>query len=456
MPTVLIITGVLMGLGFVALGAIVGQYTLAKDSIYTANALQAAEAGVEQSVDQINQSDTFAGYPGGATLYNNTTQGYGEFVTTIANSPDDSNAKIITSTGYAYHYGQTTNPVATRKIKVTIVGTQATGFSVLTGAGGLILSGSGNIASGVVYSNGPIALSGGTFIGSQNNPLTVYSANDQCPTGAAPGPTYPMVCTDSTQPITWASSTNKIYGTVCATGQTNSANIYPGNGGAGLQTGCTASVEPTPKYDRAGQIAAVTSTLPSTDTSVNGCSTWTNPNGFARSWPGNLEITGNVDISGSCNITVNGDVYITGNLKLEGNSYLRVNSTTRPHILVDGTITVTNSAHVVPDGTIAPDFYTFKSSAACSPACTSLSGTDLKTSQALETVSVGGSTQINGSSFYAMWSKAHVTASGGVGALFGQTILLDGSGSVTFGTQLGTGSKTWTISSYQIIPNGSP
>ena len=75
----------------------------------------------------------------------------------------------------------------------------------------------------------------------------------------------PSLCA-GVQPISLAQSTN-IYGTVCATGQTSTGpnnNIQPGNGGQGLVVGCTAPSVSPPSYDRAGQIAAVTTTSGST------------------------------------------------------------------------------------------------------------------------------------------------------------------------------------------------
>ncbi len=464
LPTVLIITAVLMGIGFVLLSAITGQYTLASDSVYTDNALQTAEAGVEQSVDQLNQSDSFSGYSAPQTLFNNALQGYGVFTTTVANSPDDSNAKVIVSTGTVYHYGQTTNPVSTRKVKVTVVGTQSQGYSVLTGPGGLILSGSGSITNSQVYVNGTITLTGAASIGTQNQPLNVDAANYACP--ATGGATWPQLCT-TTQPISMAQSTH-IYGTVCATGQTSTGpnnNIQPGNGGSGLQVGCTAPQVSPPTYDRLAQINAVTTTGVGSNITYD-CSQWQSPNGFVRTWPANLKLTGNVNLASSCDLTVTGNVYITGNLTIGGSTHLRVaNSlgTTRPVIMVDGTINTGGSITPVANSSgTGVEFISFKSSKSCTVAttvatyCSAITGNDLFTSQSQTTVTVGGGGPgLAGFVFDSYWGTVVVTGSGNIGAAIGQVVNMSGSGTVTFGTQIGAGSKTWTISSYQIIPNGS-
>lgn len=453
--SVLILATILMLIGFSLISAITGQYRLASDDVYAVNAMQAAEAGVEQSVEQLNQNDSFGGYPTAQTLFNNQTQGFGKFVTTITASPDDTNAKIITSTGSVYHYGQTTKPVGTRKIKVTVVGTSSGGYSVHTGPGGLILSGSANITNSDVYVNGFIQLSGSAKIGTASNPLNVFVANDQCPTGASPGASYPTVCTNGTQPISLAFST-AIYGSVCATGQTSAGpnnNIKTGNGGQGLEAGCTAPVVSPPFYDRAAQIAAVATTKASTDSTIS-CS-----GSQTKSWPANLKITGNVSIGNSCDLTINGNVYITGSLSIGGAAKIHVANSlgaNRPYIITDGTIDVGGSAAMIANSSgTGIEFISFKTTASCNPNCTSLSGNDLKTSQGTQTVSVGGAVNLAGMIFYSYWGKITLSGSGNVGAAAGQTVDMSGAGTVVFGTELSSGVRTWTITSYQQLPNSS-
>jgi hypothetical protein len=42
-----------------------------------------------------------------------------------------------------------------------------------------------------------------------------------------------------------------------------------------------------------------------------------------------------------------------------------------------------------------------------------------------------------------------IYGSGNVGSAVGQTVDLSGAGTITFGTKLSSGAKTWTITSYQ-------
>lgn len=438
----------LTSIGLAIAGLVTEQYQHTKFQEYDNNASLVAEAGVEQSVYELNAGDSFNGYSSPQVFFNNGTQGEGSFTSTVTTNSDGS--KTIVSTGEIYQPNNPSNPFVTRSIKVTVVGTGSTGYSVLSGPGGLILSGSANITNSNVYVGGTITLTGAAKIGTASQPLTVDAANDACPTGSNPGSTYPQVCSNGSQPISLAYSTN-IYGTVCATGQTSTGpnnNIQGGNGGSGLQAGCTAPTVTQATYNRAAQIAAVTTTgSGSSNTYV--C----NSSPFNRTWPANLELTGNVSIGGSCNVTIDGNVYISGNLSIGGASRITVAAsagTTRPVVIVDGTITVGGSAAMIANSSgTGIEFISFKSAASCSPSCTSLTGNNLYNSQSLQTVSVGGAVNVPGMIFDAYWGEVAISGSGNVGAAEGQTVNLSGAGTVVFGTELSSGSETWTITSYQ-------
>ncbi|HJQ09371.1 MAG TPA: hypothetical protein VJ836_07895 [Candidatus Saccharimonadales bacterium] len=428
----------------------IGQHTITNRNLFAANALMAAEAGIEQSLHQLNQDDAFVGYTTEQEFFDNAIQGRGVYTTVVADTAD-TNAKTITATGKTYRQSSPTTPVSTRIVKVTVVGTESEGYSVMSGPGGLILGGSANITNSDVYVNGTITLTGAARIGTNSQPLSVNVANQACPTGASPGPTYPQVCS-SGQPISMEWSTN-IYGSVCATGQTSTGpnnNIKPGVGGQGLIAGCVAPPVSQPSYDRAAHIASMTTTAAGNSNTYT-CQSWP----FNRTWPDGLRLNGNVTIGGSCNVTINGDAYITGNLTINGAARVTVaNSmgTTRPVIVVDGTITTGGSAQIITNSSgTGIYFISFRSSASCNPNCTSLSGNDLKTSQNLLTVDVGGAVNLPGMLFQAYWGRLRLAGSGNIGSAAGQTVDLSGAGTITFGTELSTGSKTWTITSYQQV-----
>lgn len=452
--SVIIAFSALMIVGFALLYATTSQNVLTHNNVYNDNALLTAEAGVEQSLQQLNTDDNFGGYPSEQQFFNNQTQGRGVYTTTVEDNPSDSNAKVITSTGKIYRYNDATKLVSTRIVRVTAVGTGSQGYSVHTGPGGLILSGSAAITNSSVYVGGKLTLNGAAKIGTYSQPLTVDVANNACPEGNDPGPTYPTTCTSS-EPISLAHSTN-IYGTVCATGQTSTGpnnNIQGGSTGEGLKTGCTAPPTSPPTYDRDAQIAAVTTTAAGNNNAYV-CQSWP----FNRTWPANLKLTGNVNIASSCNVIIKGNVYITGNLSIGGAAKITVDEsvgTTRPVVIVDGTITVGGSAQLIANSSgTGIEFISFKSTASCSPDCASLSGTDLAQSSQTQTVSIGGAANVPGMIFDAYWGKIKVAGSGNVGSAVGQTVDMSGAGTVTFGTTLSSGARTWTITSYQELhPN---
>lgn len=447
---ILIITIIITIIALSLTDLVATQYAHTKRSTFVANAELLAETGIEQSLYQLNQSSDFTGYTTPQTFFNSDIQGKGVYTTTVTDIAG-SNAKTIVSVGKIYRTNNLSTPVNTKTVKVTVVGTGSDGYSVQSGPGGLILTGSANITNSDVFVNGTITLSGAAKIGTSSQPVKVDVANMACPT--AGGSTYPQVCT-TTQPISMSYSTN-IYGSVCATGQTGygpnpNKNIQPGTGGDGLKVGCVANPTSTPTYDRAAHIARMTTTASGTSNTYT-CQSWP----FNRTWPANLKLTGNVTINGSCNIVIKGDAYITGNLTIGGAAKITVDNsvgTTRPVVVVDGAISVGGSGQLIANGSgTGIQFISYKTNASCNPSCTSLTGSELKNSQGLETVTVGGAVNLPGMVFQSYWGKASISGSGNLGAAIGQTVDMSGAGTVTFGTKLSSGQRTWTITSYQQV-----
>lgn len=459
--SIVLVAGILMVIGVALISATTGQYKVTRNNTFVANSLLVAEAGVEQTVKQLNTDDNFAGYNSEQVFFDNTTQGRGVFTTSITNSPSSQNAKTITSTGKVYR-PNSTKPVSTRIVKVTAVGTQSQSYSVQSGPGGLILGGAARITNSDVYVNGKIQMNGGSQIGTDTKPANVFVANNACPAGG--GATYPSLCV-GTQPISipdWGSVA--IIGTTCATGQTqskfpnsqynnNPAQIRAGSGGgSGLRVGCSAPQVNHPTYNRNAHIANVATTRASNDSSVD-CTQYSHAQNFDRTWPANLRINGNTNVGSSCNLVITGNVYISGNLTLGGAARITVADsvgTTRPVVIVDGTINAGEAAQLIANSSgTGIEFISFRSTASCNPNCTNLSGNELKTSSEATTVTIGGGASLPGMLFNAYWGRIVVTGAGNVGSVVGQTIDMSGAGTVTFGTTLSSGSSTWTISSYQ-------
>lgn len=453
MAAALLITVIITAIGVSLTEIVVTQYSHTKRSTFVANSLLVAEAGIEKSLAEMNNDENFTGFSTPQEFFSSENQGKGTYTSVVENLGSES-TKVITSTGKVYRLNDLNNPVSTRVVKVTIVGTESEGYSVFTGPGGLLMSGSANITNSDVYVNGFITLSGAAKIGTFNQPVNVNVAHMSCPPGSAPGSSYPLVCgSGQGQPISLAYSTN-IYGTVCATNQTSvgpNNNIQGGSTGLGLQVGCVAPVVSQPDYDRAAHIASVTTTA-NANSSTYQCNGVRTPTLVS-----NLRLNGNYSTGGSCTATLSGNLYITGDLTIGGASKLKVAEsagTTRPVVLVDGTINVGGSAQLIANsqGT-GIQFISFKSSASCNPGCTSVTGNELKTSQNLLTVDVGGAANLPGMIFQAYWGKVRIAGSGNVGAAIGQTVDLNGAGTVTFGTKLATGNKIWTVTSYQQVFN---
>lgn len=436
----------LSAVGFSIAQLVTLQYQHTTREAYTQNGELVAEAGIEQSVRQLNTDDAFAGYTATQTFFSNTVQGKGTFTTTVTTNADGT-SKTVVSTGLIYRKTTDTTPYITRKVRATVVGTASGGYSVSTGPGGLILSGSASVTNSNVYVNGTITMTGASNIGTQQNPVTVNVGNFACPAGANPGSTYPSLCS-SGQPISMDYSTH-IYGTVCATGQTSTGpnnNIQGGNGGAGLQSGCTAPAVGQPVYNRQGIISGVTTTASGTS------GTYACSGVKSITLPANVELTGsNISWGASCTITISGNVYIPGNLTIGGAVKIKVADSVgsvRPIIVVDGTISVGGSASIAANSSgTGTDFVSFKN-ATGDPSATP-TGTVLYNSQSQQNIVVGGAANTAGMVFDAYWSEVVLNGSGNVGAAAGQTVNLSGAGTVIFGTILSSGSKTWSISSYQ-------
>lgn len=452
---VVLVTVVIVGmiLTFIAMSLAdvsIKQYRRTTDNLFDTNALLVAEAGIERSVYQLNTDNDFEGYTTEQQFFNNSIQGRGTYQTFVTNG--ENNEKLITSIGKVYSINGGASVVSSRKIRVSLVGTTSEGYSVYTGPGGLILGGSANISNSEIYVNGYITMSGSAQIGTNSKPLNINVANRRCPLGTNPGASYPQVCGSGNQPISISGSA-KMYGSVCATGQTSSNRIYPGVDGEGLISGCETSANVTqPPYDRAAHISRM-SPLSGYDASS---STYSCGGSQTKTWPANLRLNGNVTIGASCKLTINGDIYITGDLTIQGSAQIRVKDglTTQPVIVVDGKVNSGGSGSLIANSEgIGFRVISFKSAASCGAGCTNVTGTDLYNSQNLETIKVDGSASLAGMIFQAYWGKVTLTGSGNLGSVIGQTVELNGSGTVVFGLSLSSGVSTWTIRSYQQLYN---
>ena len=405
------------------------------DQQHTAAQL-AADAGADYAVQQFSLDNNWTSTGGEIEL-----QDDGKLRTTYeASISGDDTVKTIAVTGYTYRSASPTAVERSVSINVDLRPVNSGSYSVISGAGGLIMSNSSKIVGGDVLINGSISLSNSAQIGLSTTPVNVQVAHQICPN--PPNATYPRVCNsgENGQPIT-LNNNSHIYGTVKATNQTNGS----GMSNPGLVSG-TVAPQDLPTYDRNAQKAAVTTTITS---AAGSCS------GGTKTWLANTKITGNVSISNGCRVTVEGNVWITGNLSLSNSSQMVVANTlgaTRPNIMVDGSsgATLSNSSQMLSNTTgTGFEIFTFYSTASCSPDCATVTGTDLANSRTRTTISLNNSSAAPNTILYAYWTQVDIGNAGQIGALIGQTIRMSNNSTITFGTSTGTGEVTWVVKGYR-------
>lgn len=404
------------------------------DQLHT-EAQLAADAGADYGAEQIGANNSWTGTSGEVTLHTDTTLKTTYSVSVVTNS---ATSKTMQVTGRTYWPANATTASRSVTVYVDMVPVTSGNFSVVTGEGGLTMSNNSKITGGNVVVNGTISLINNAQIGLSTNPVTVYVADQACPQPA--DSTYPRVCNngEGAQPISIGNNAH-IYGTVQATNQTSST----GMSNPGLVSGSPAP-QTLPSYDRAGQKAAVATTITGASAS---CSNGT------QTWAANTKITGDVNISGSCKVTINGDVWITGNLSVGTNSQLIVANSlgaTRPDIMVDGStgFTLSNNATLTPNSSgTGFTVYTFWNITGNPDA--SVTGTNLANSRATSTITMQNNSNAASTILYAYWSQVSMGNNGMIGALIGQTVNLSNNGTITFGSSISTSSTTWVIQGYR-------
>ncbi len=432
LPFLILICGLFMNLA-------VSSLTLARKDQAQTHAQLAGDAGIDYALQIINQDTTWTSTGGEVTLHdeNNVRTTYQVELIEI-----DADHRTLRSVGRTYQPAASAIPIATKTINADLRPIKSAGYSIVTGVGGLFMANSAKIVGGDVFVNGEITMSNTTQIGLSTNPVNVSVANQNCPKPADAN--YPRLCTatDNVQPINIASPA-KIYGSVKANYQTDGSNM--------VSPGLVASsgVDPLalPTHDREAQKSAATTALSGTDASCNTV-------GGTRNWPANVKISGNVLLSKNCKVTLNGNVWITGTLTMSQSAQLIVSDTlasTVPDVMVDGpTVSLSNSSALVSNTSkTGLRLLTYWSRAGCSPDCTAVTGTDLYDSRNDDTIVIDNTVSAPESTFYARWTRVNIVNSGGIGAIIGQTIQLNNSATITFGSQAATCTTFWVLDGYR-------
>lgn len=260
-----------------------------------------------------------------------------------------------------------------------------------------------------------------TTLGEATNPITLNASNIAC---EAAGGVWPRSCTPA-QPISGLQY--KIFGTVCATGQTTATYIDPTSG---LQPGCTPTVQmPVFNKKRFTDRMTLAASTPAE------CSFLKPVPERERVLAANTTYTG--DFKGTwCDTVLTGDTYIKGDFIATTSGTMRIAEgvTKRPTIVVNGRIKLFAITIIPNSRGVAADFISFKSSnttCSTSPTCSGpLSDSEQRStindttySPAVELSSLIGET----TSFYAYYGRAHLLGASQIGPLAGQYVRLQGS-----------------------------
>lgn len=361
----------------------------------TMNAVYVAEAGITDTLNQLNLNAQFGGYTSKKQFYSSAAQGKADYTTSV--SPGSNGTLIVTSTSYLYTTPSSTTDFMQRTVKAVLTrNLTPINENVIAGAAGMTLSGvyspwAGQVTGmqkGSIYSRGKIRLNGSASnIGSTAESAKVTTPNVGCGTGA----NFPQQCATNDPPIQfggtgYGAGTGKVYGTVCATDQQPSANILPGPTGSGLQQGCVAPDYGIPYADKAAFTASKTLSVSST---LGQCAS----GGFGVVlpvvWPINTRYEGSLNLQGAlfsgCTATLTGDLYIKGDLTIGDKARINVSDlvgTRRPTIFVNGKVTISNDAvGVFANSSGTPltivSFWSKDGGCSSSDVCTSINSTSL-------------------------------------------------------------------------------
>jgi Tfp pilus assembly protein PilX len=450
---VLLITGVVLVLMIIAISSgTITNNNVARHGNLAIEAQLAADAGLDAAINKINTIDDWAGTGTEIILLNDSTS---KIKTTyqveVVDGVDDIH-KTLVVTARAYFPNTSGSPTVTRKYAMDIeaVTTGNGPSSVVTGVGGLLMNGNSKVTGGDVVVDGVITANNGAQIGLSTNPVNIRVADEACPSPATS--TYPQVCGGgSPEPIS-LNQNSLIYGNVQATNQVNGTNMFS----PGLIAGSHFDPVPLTSFDRTG----FKSTVNASGQTMTGAQASNCPNGGTINWPANVKISGNVSIQNKCTIKINGNVWITGSVSIQNNADMQVQTgvgATTPDIVVDGSagFIIGNKGSITPNlsGT-SVEILTFWSSAACSPDCSSVTGTDLYASQNTLTIDLSNTGSARNAILYAYWSKVRLSNNGSLGAVSGQTVELGNNAVINFSTSVpGSDNRvtTWVKRGYMRV-----
>lgn len=388
----------------------------AKRTLLSLNASAAAEAGAEKFLLEINQDRNYSGSGGEVTLYDDD-RGKATYATTVQ-AGVLSNEKIIISTGKVYLPGRA-QTFLTRKLKIVIRGINPFKYGLQTGLGPLYLYGNTGV-TGEIYSNKHIviqdqsvALSGTIKVADRENATTDCSITGN---GEIP-----------------LSTINTRY-KVC----------LPTPGSVVTQYDSTITPQPLPGVDKPGILASIPTN--------EACSTITNAPYRIKS--AHYPNDSSEGTSGGCNLTLSpnkvytleGDTHIRGDFTADRDTIV-ISETLTKHIyvLVEGKINISgNGSAVIPNTAgYTATFVSYN---------TTDSGGD---KNALDAIEISGNSLSLNARFLNEVGSFGLTGRGLIGQIAALSIVLNGSGSLTFVTSdpddEPTDPNIWNVIYYQPV-----
>lgn len=432
------------------LGLSLNSLNVARADQFQTQAQFAADAGVDMGVKQLNLTEGSWAGVAETNLLNDTADS--NIRTTYEVSIQDLGGdKLLTSTGRTYFPSTTTTPRNTVTLSVNLREITSGASSVVTGFGGLIMRNHAKILGGSVSVNGFVQLNNNTQIGQTGTPATLSVANQTCPRSGQPGypGNYPSLCTagQNDNPIDIVGSGAIIYADVSANQQSysNPDNNYMVENGLISNSGV--ATKELPEHDRNAQIAAVNPAYTQTGNII--CQDQ------SLTWQANKKIQGNVTLRKGCSITVLGDIWITGNLVLDNrdDADMVVGAAVieSPTIMVDGSngIRSKRGDFVSNSSGIGFTMIAYYCSNFATNNCTDVTGASLITSSSQLTILLENDVEAPNTFFYSRWSTVQLENDGSIGAVAGQTIVMDNHATITFGTEAGESTSYWIIDGYR-------
>lgn len=305
----MIVIFAMASIGFSLAQTVATQYTSQKQRLYAENATTAAEAGVSAAIAQLNKNPDFTNFSSPQAFYSNSDQGYATYEVTITNGTN--NQKAIVSTGKTYKTTDNSQLANTKKVRaVAGLKREIITNSLIFGSGGLTMLQNAGLPRGDIYIRGQLRMEQNAFIGSTTESTNLSLAN----VGCDPVASWPQPCGAASPPVRMVNSTpGSIYGTVCATNQTQDSYIYPGPTGSGLIDDCESRITAAPTFNKKAFVESIGSS--GVPASTYQCPFF----GGSVIIPANIRLTGDLVLSsgiGTCTVYITGNIYITGKLEI--------------------------------------------------------------------------------------------------------------------------------------------